>query len=375
MEKFISGKYIQQKEYKSFLPNLINREFVFSDNSIAILLEEANKYLGELNGYSSLIPDINSFVKMHIIKESTSSNNIEGTKTRVSDAVLPANEIAIEERDDWHEVHNYLKSLNFAIKQLKKMPLSLRLIKSAHKILLAGVRGNYKLPGEVRKSQNWIGGSNLKNARFVPPNANDLPELLSDWEKFWHNKNLQIPVLIKVAICHYQFETIHPFLDGNGRMGRLIMILQLIEKNILNYPILYLSSYLNANRNDYYAALESTRINNDLEGWIKFILEGIIESSKNSTQILNNIAVLRDKYEDKIAKLGRRENTALRILMCFFSQPVLGPKDIVKKLGISFNTANSIMLELEKMDIVKQKERVSRNRLFVLKEYLDLFNE
>lgn len=375
MEKFISGKYIPQKGYKSFLPNSINHEFVFSDTSIQTLLEETSKCLGELNAHAILIPDVDSFVKMLAIKESTASNSIEGTKTKVSDAVLPLKEIKPEERDDWHEVQNYLKAMNFAIKELSTIPLSLRLIKNTHKILLSWVRGGYKLPGEVRKSQNWIGGSNPSNARFVPPHFEDLPDLLSNWEKFWHNKNINVPILIKIAICHYQFETIHPFLDGNGRTGRLIMTLQLIERQILKYPVLYLSSFFNNNRSEYYSALEEVRINNDLESWIKFVLTGIVKNSKNSIDTLKNILKLKKEYEEKISRLGRREKTALRILMHFFSYPISAPKDVAKKLGIAFNTANSIILELKKMNILEERTKTPRNRLFALFAYIDLFKE
>jgi Fic family protein len=181
--------------------------------------------------------------------------------------------------------------------------------------------------------------------------------------------------LIKIAICHYQFETIHPFLDGNGRMGRLIMTLQLIEREILKYPVLYLSSFFNRNRDGYFSALESARINNDLDGWIKFVLEGVISNARNSIKILDNIVILRKKYENKISTLGRREKTALKILMCFFSQPVLEPKTITKKLDVSFNTVNTIILELEKMNIVKEITKASRNRLFVMQDYIDIFKD
>lgn len=375
MKNYISGKYIQKKGYKSFLPNSINDEFVFSDNNIFSLLEKANRYLGELNRYSMLVPDVNAFVKMYTVKESTASNSIEGTKTKVSDAVLPLKEIDLEKKDDWKEVHNYLKAINFAIKKLDKMPVSLRLIKDTHKILLSGVRGSYKLPGEIRKSQNWIGGTNPGNAHFVPPHFDDLPELLSDWEKFWHNKKLNVPVLVKIAICHYQFETIHPFLDGNGRIGRLIMVLQLIEKNILKFPVLYLSTFLNANRQSYFFALESVRTKNELDGWVSFILEGIITSAKNSIKILDKIIILRKNFEDQIVVLERRQKIAKEIIMCFFSQPAWEPKNIAKKLNIAFNTANSLLLKLEDLGILVEVTRTPRNRLFVMKKYVDLFND
>jgi Fic family protein len=371
---FIAGKYVQQYKYKSFLPTKLDRTLHWQTSDVLELLSEANRMIGELNAYAGLVPDVNFFIEMHKVKEATTSSRIEGTQTNIEDALLSEQEISPEKRNDWEEVRNYIAALNHSIRRLEEIPLSVRLLREAHKILLSGVRGDKKQPGEIRKSQNWIGGADLKSATFIPPHHKDVPDLLSDLEKFWH-ADKPMPHLIRIAISHYQFESIHPFLDGNGRIGRLLITLQFIHYSLLGKPVLYLSDFFEKNRAQYYDALERVRVSNSLDQWLRFFLTGIIRTSNHSKETFLKIGSLREKYAAQIQKLGKRAKLAQSLLNILYSSPVITPRMVENKLAVTPATANRLLSAMEEHGIVTEKTGFSRNRLFELSEYLDIFRK
>lgn len=264
LKDFKSGTYRKQKDYESFYPAMVNHSWVWDDPKVNVLLEKANQTLGQLEGFTNIVPDVDLFIQMHIRKEANKSSRIEGTQTEIDEDLMRREDIVPEKRADWQEVQQYVEAMNHSIKQLGNLPLSNRLLKEAHGILLKGVRGEHKRPGEFRTSQNWIGGSSISDAAFVPPIQQEVSDLMSDLEKFWHNKDIDVPELIKAAISHYQFETIHPFLDGNGRIGRLFITLYLVDHKLLTRPSLYLSGFFERNRGAYYDALTRVRESNDM---------------------------------------------------------------------------------------------------------------
>jgi len=374
IKNFKAGKYIKQIEYSSFLPEKINTEWIISSPKVNHLLSEANRLLGELNAFSQLIPDVDFFIKMHISKEATTSSRIEGTRTNMEEALLNEEEINPEKRDDWKEVQNYINAINYSISELEKLPLSNRLLKNTHKVLLSGVRGKHKLPGEFRKSQNWLGAT-LKDAIYIPPHHNELPDLMSDLEKFINENNYYIPHLIKIAIAHYQFETIHPFLDGNGRLGRLMITLYLVSNDILKKPALYLSDFFEKHRDYYYDNLMRVRLKNDLEQWIVFFLIGVIETSKSSIQVFKDIIQLKADIENnKIPKMGSKAEKGIQMLRILFQNPIITSKKLVEELNIASSTANRLLSEFEKLGIIKEYTGFRRNRKYIFKDYFELFD-
>lgn len=371
--QYKSGTYKQQYKYKSFAPTHINHEWNMNDSSLSLLLSQADNKLGELNAYSRLVPDINFFIKMHVNREATSSSRIEGTQTNIEEALQKIEYIDPEKRDDWEEVQNYIKAMNKAVAALDKLPVSGRLLKETHKILLQGVRGKNKQPGEFRSSQNWIGGATINDAVFIPPHQDDVPDLMKDLEYFLNEENHPVPHLIRIAIAHYQFETIHPFLDGNGRLGRLLITLYLVSKGLLVKPTLYLSVFFEKHKSLYYDNLTRVRTHNDITQWVKFFLEGVRQTSENSIETFKSIIALRDKYEHKILTLGKKTKLARDFLHYLYGKPIVDSQDIVAAFSISLPAALRLIEDFIRLGILKEITGYKRNRIFAFTEYVKLF--
>lgn len=372
-EAFKAGVWRKQYQYKSFSPALINQNWVWDDPRINVLLEQATRALGELNAFSFIVPDVDIFIEMHITKEAQTSSRIEGTRTEIEEALMPEDAIAPENRDDWHEVRNYIAAMNMAVEELQHLPVSTRLLCQTHAILMRGVRGQSKNPGELRKMQNWIGGSGPMDAAFVPPHPDEVPELMSDLEKFLHNEDIAVPDLVKAAIAHYQFETIHPFNDGNGRIGRLLITLYLVSKGILQKPSLYLSDFFERNRSSYIDALMRVRTADDIGHWVRFFLAGVLEISKKGRRTMQAIQALREAVELQCLTLGKRAPNARRALTLLYRRGVVSARNIETELGVTSATANAIIRDFVKLQILQEITGMRRDRLYVFDRYLRQF--
>ena len=372
-ETFKAGAWTPRYQYKSFEPVLVDHAWIWEDPTINALLESANRALGELNAFSLIVPDIDLFIEMHVVKEAQTSSRIEGTQTGMDEALMTEDQIQPEKRDDWREVRNYVDAVNGAITELQTLPLSNRLLRKTHEILMRGVRGENKQPGEFRISQNWIGGSSLMDAVFIPPHPEGVPALMSDLEKFWHDESITVPHLIRLAISHYQFETIHPFLDGNGRIGRLLVPLYLVSNGLLAKPSLYLSDFFERNRASYYDALMRVRVSNDMIHWVRFFLQGVAETATKGRNVFKEILALRTDAEHKLLSLGKRAPNAKQALNLLYRRPMLSATDLEHGLGVSHPTANALLRDFIRLGILREITGAARHRLYVFETYLELF--
>ena len=370
---FVSGRWIQQYQYKSFSPMPVNHEWTWNDPQINTLLEEAMRAIGELNAFSLIIPDVDLFIQMHVVKEASTSSRIEGTKTEIDEALRSRELVAPERRNDWDEVQNYIKAMNQAIDALQTLPLSNRLLKNTHRTLLEGVRGTEKLPGEFRKSQNWIGGSGPSDAAFVPPHHTEVPDLMSDLEKFLHNATIQVPHLVRIAIAHYQFETVHPFLDGNGRIGRLLIPLYLISKELLKKPTLYVSAHIEKHKGAYYDALTRVRESNDMGHWVRFLMTALRDTALKGRETFQSILSLRQEVEQTTLSLGKRAENARRLLNHLYRKPFVTPNEVAELLSVTHQTASSLIRDFEELNILKKWEKIGRSQVYVFGRYFALF--
>lgn len=374
LSDYQSGQLEQRLEYKAFLPETIHHPWVIADADVLQLLGQADRALGELNAFAQLIPDIDFFITMYVAKEATQSSRIEGTQTSIEDAFKDIDDLEPEERDDWAEVQNYIAAIRYAIGKLDELPLSNRLLRETHETLMRGVRGAHKLPGEFRTSQNWIGVS-LKNAAFVPPHHDHVPDLMSDMERFLHDEQTIVPPLIKIALAHYQFETIHPFLDGNGRLGRLMISLYLASEGLLVKPALYLSDYFERNKTAYVDHLMAVRQGNQMKDWLVFFLHGVEETARASADVFRAILKLKERIEREVLPRfsTRRQNNAQILVRNLYARPLMDVKAVARLTNSTPNTAAALINDLVAHGVLTEITKQRRNRLFVFREYISLF--
>jgi len=374
MKTFQAGVWLKQFGYKSFQPEKINRPWLIDDAKVLESLSKADRQLGRLDMFSEYVPNLDLFVRMHVAKEATESSKIEDTRTEMEEAVLPEEEIREERRNDWREVNNYIRGMRTAINKLDTLPFSNRLLREAHSTLMEGVRGEHKTPGEFRLSQNWIGGSNPGNARFVPPVAETVPEFMADLENFAHNDDLHLPPLFRVALMHYQFETIHPFLDGNGRIGRLMVPLYLISKGILKAPVLYLSDYLERNRAEYYQRLTDVRENDSINDWLVFFLDGLAETAAIGIDTFNEILRFKNHWEKEISAWKPQARSGLTLLEYLFGQVWVNAKMVAEAANVSQPTAYKLIERFVNSGLLVEMTGAKRDRIFRFDAYLKLYH-
>jgi len=341
------------------------------------LLEKANRAIGRLDGVTSILPDTPLFLYMYVRKEALLSSQIEGTQSSLSELLLfESDEAPGAPIDDVQEVSNYVAAMNHGLDRIREgFPISLRLIREIHAILLEKGRGSTKQPGEFRRSQNWIGGTRPGNALFVPPPPDRILDLMSDLESFIHADTPEIPTLIKAGLVHVQFETIHPFLDGNGRLGRLLITFLLCAQGILKEPILYLSLYFKTHRRQYYDLLQQAREKGDWETWLEFFLEGIAETSLQASEAAREILALFEADRHRIEELGRPAASALRVHQLLQQKPIIGIPAAAQRLSISPPTIAKSIQHLQDLGIVREVTGKQRGRMFVYSDYLSILSQ
>ena len=364
-----------QSDYECFVPHDLKYLKLNIDGELQNLINRAYLLLGRLDGMATTLPDINLFVSMYVQKEAVISSQIEGTQASLIDVLQKDRKN--EKIKDTEEIVNYIKAINYAFKRLEELPLCMRLIKETHSILLSGVRGNEKSPGEFRKSQNWIGyaGCTLNTASFVPPAPGEMEKSLTDLEKYIHEDSF-IPNLIKIALIHYQFETIHPFLDGNGRMGRLLIVLFLKERGLIEYPVLYLSYFFKKNRNRYYELLNNVRVKGEFEEWIKFFIKGICEISEDAISSIQKIIELKKADIEKIRNIPKGNISNLLLIYDYLLRhPFLETEDIRRLSDLSKPTVNKLLETLIELEILELVEEKKRYKQYVYRKYVDILSE
>ncbi|MBL4747904.1 MAG: Fic family protein [Magnetovibrio sp.] len=374
--KHVKCSVVGGEDYTAYVPQNLPPVPPLAMDDLYPLLDQANTALGRLDGMSMVLPDSSLFLYMYIRKEAVLSSQIEGTQSSLSDLLLFETEEALgAPMDDVVEVSCYVSAMNYGLERLKDFPMSLRLIREIHAKLMDNARGGNKMPGEFRTSQNWIGGSRPGNARFVPPPPEQLMECLGAFEGFLHDENVKLPALVKAALAHVQFETIHPFLDGNGRLGRLLITFILCMEGVLKEPLLYLSLYFKANRQEYYDHLQSVRETGDWESWIKFFLTGVIETATQATETAQAIIALFSTDRASIEASGKSTAGVLSVHQFLQHHPITNTTKIKNGCNVSLPTVLRSLTTLETLGIVREITGKDRNKIFAYQEYLNILNK
>ena len=375
MKDFRAGKLANTPQgYHAFMPERIDRAYRLDDPELQGLVEKATLKLGALDAFGELVPNIRHFIRLHVVKEATVSSKIEGTNTNIQEVLMDERNVDPERRDDRREVNNYVAAMQQSLKRMPDLPLSSRLLREAHATLMRGVRGEQKTPGEFRHSQNWIGGASLVDAKFIPPVWEEVNALMGDLEQFLHSNNTQLPHVLKAALAHYQFETIHPFLDGNGRIGRLMITLYFVHADVLKEPVLYLSDFFERNRTAYYDNLTRVRTHNDINHWFRFFLVGVIETADKATNGLREILRLKqDCLEQRIPGIGRRTTAAPRLLEYLFQQPIVSADMIATAVGQTHASAYKLISDFERIGILREITGSKWGRIYRFDEYFKVF--
>jgi Fic family protein len=371
------GNYIKQPSgYKAFIPSaFLPKGTVEWDEDLILLLSRADLAIGKLNAIDQLVPDVDYFIKSFAKKEAALSSQIEGTQATLIDVFKAEAKIFDEKSSDVDEITNYIEAMNYGIERIKKLPLSLRLIREIHERILKGVRGQHRNPGQFRSTQNWIGGPTIETAAFVPPPPHEMKSALNDLEHFIYKKENKLPTLIKAGLLHAQFETIHPFLDGNGRTGRLLITFFLYKEGILSRPLLYISDFFKQHRGDYYTKLNSYRFDAGVNDWLKYFLEGIRTVSEDAVTVAQKIRVIRERHLHEVSAFGRNAKTALRLLDQLYAYPIVDMQLVMSLTKLSKARALDLIEKFTAKDILKEITGKQRNRRFAYHEYVALFSK
>jgi Fic family protein len=374
IEDFKAGSFEQDVDYSCFVPDFVNRQWEWKDPQLNTMIEMVSLSLGELNSVCRLVPDIGVFKEMHIMKEAVTSSRLEGTQINIDEALMPEDEISPEKRTYWLEVRNYSEAMKNAVKELEHQPVTSRLLCKTHKELLSGLTGTDRLPGEFRRSQNRTGGESLSEAAYIPPHYTYIDGSMVDLESFLNNENTHVPAIVRIGIAHYQFGTILPFQDCNGRIGRLLIALYLASRKIAHQPLLCLSSFFERNKGVYYDNLVRVREKNDLMHWLKYFLNGVDETAQQASNTLSKALNLKEQTENSLRdSAGRRTPSALVLVRHLFREPVINVKRAEAICDLSTKAANDLVSFFVQRGILKEISGKTRYRLFSFDAYLSFF--